>query len=372
MKERGFTKKDTLGLKGIAILMLLFYHLFRQSNLFSHYGVDFFPFTQKFVISIAVMCKICVSIFAFISGYGLLKSIKKIKLNRKETAKWNVSRLISTMSGFYFVYIISFIVTMLIDGYPYETYFKFSTTEGIVYSLIDFLGLSNLFATPTMLVTWWYMSAAIIFILIVPIVYNISKKTGYLPVLLLIIMVPRVLNIGYPGGQSPYTFILPMVLGMIFADYDLFEKISDFLQKKKAIYLAAFFILGFLLIFYYYIYCNIEYWNFWEIEQGILPVLVICFCRYFIIRIPILKGGLGVLGKYSMNIFLTHNFIREVYLNKFTYSFHNFIIIYIFLIVVSLVLAIVLELIKKVIRYDIFIDKVKNKILKRIDNIVIE
>ena len=368
LEEKGLSKKDSLCLKGLAIFMLLLYHLFRQRKLFEDFAVSFFPLTEGVALRIAVLCKICVSIFAFITGYGLLKSIQKTDINRKKVVKWNISRLLKTMSGFYFIYILTYIITMIVDRYPIQVYFKDSITEGIVYSVFDFMGLSKLFATPTMLETWWYMSAAIIFILMVPVVYLFSKKVGYLPIMMIVVMVPRILNMEYPGGQSPYTFLLPLILGMMFSDYNLFDRISGFLQKKKTVYVASFFVMVLMLVFYYYIYCSIEYWFMWELEQGILPVFVIIFFRYFIIRIPILSQLLEFIGKHSMNIFLTHNIIRQIYFNKFIYSFKNFMVIFIVLLLISLAISIVLEFLKKLCRYDVLVNKITSVAVKGISS----
>lgn len=367
MKELGLTKKDSLCLKGIAIIMLLFYHLYREEFLYEKYDVNFFPFTENLAISIIIMFKICVSIFAFISGYGLLISIKGKKLERIDVAKWNITRLLKTMSGFYFVYIVVFIVTMLLNRLPIKVYFSEATTAAPLYALIDFLGLSNLFATPSLITAWWYMSAAIVFILLVPVVYLLSKKVGYFPIIFLFIILPRLLHTGYPGGINPYPFILPMIFGMIFADYKLFEKISAFLEKSKIIYVATFFVMIIALAYYILFYNNVSEIAQWEFKYGIFPIIVICFLRYFVIRIPGIKSILAFLGVYSMNIFLVHNFMRHIYLKDFLFSFKNFIVIFLVLLVLSLIIAIIIEWVKKLIKYDRFIDKIISVSVKQID-----
>lgn len=369
MKERGLTKRDSLCLKGIAIIMLLLYHLFRKKYLYEDYNVNFSPFTEEFATSIIIIFKICVSIFAFITGYGLLTSIKGKKLNRTEVTKWNITRLLKTMSGFYFIYIIVFIVTMVIDKYPMQIYLSESTTAAPLYMLIDFLGLSNLFETPTMLGAWWYMTAAIIFILLVPIIYTISKKVGYLPVIFVVIMLPRVLGTGYPGGINLYPFILCLTFGMIFADYGLFEKISDFLDKKKIFYVLAFCVLAVIMAYYYLFFNNVSKTEQWELEFAIFPVFVIVFCRYFIIRIPGIKQILAVFGKYSMNMYLIHNFMRHMYLKEFLFSFENFLLIFLVLFVLSFVMAVAIDLIKKLVRYDKLIDKINEVLVKQVDKL---
>lgn len=358
MKDKGLTKTDSLALKGIAIIIMLFHHLYCEVSRFDKYEIDFSPFSQDFVVDVSLMMKICVSIFAFITGYGLLKSIAKIPIDRNSVLKWNITRLLKTMSGFYFVYIIAFITTQILSRLPMRVYFSGSKAKGLIYAFVDFMGLSNLFDTPSLIGTWWYMSAAFIFILLVPIIYSVSKKISYLPVVFVIISLPRLLNVGYPGGINVYTFILPMVFGMIFADYNLFEKMSSLKPKNKAVaYIMDFLFFGLTMVFSYFIFINFRGGKMWELKFAVVPVFFICFFRYCIIRIPVIKNILEYLGKHSFTLFLTHSFIRYTYLEDFVYSFGNFMLVYAVLFALSLLLAVVIDFIKKFVQYDKLINK---------------
>lgn len=363
--KQGLTKNDSFAIKGLAIILMIFHHLYCTADRFEGFTVDFTPFSQTFVVNVSFLFKVCVSIFAFITGYGLLKSIAGQKFSRKNIAKWNVTRLIKTMSGFWFIYVIAFIVTMLINRLPYETYFAKKPYAGVFYFVNDFLGLANLFNTPTLNGTWWYMSAAIVFILIIPLIYALSKKVGYLPIIMLITALPRLLKTGYPGGTNIYTFILPVVFGMVFADYDLFNKIEKMLPKNKVIsYIISFVLFGGLIGVGYIIMLKYNRTVAWELNYGVVPLAFICFFRFCIIRIPILSKLLEFLGKHSMTIFLTHTFIRLTYLRDFIYSFKHFMLIFVVLFALSLVLALVLDFIKKLCRYDQLINKITAKIQK--------
>lgn len=62
--------------------------------------------------------------------------------NNKE--KWIYRRLIKNLSGFWFVVICAWCITMLIDNRPIWIYgFEKSVFNGLIYAGIDFLGLSN-------------------------------------------------------------------------------------------------------------------------------------------------------------------------------------------------------------------------------------
>lgn len=364
-----FSVSDSFALKGIAVLMLLFHHLYLSIFRVEKFNIDYTPFTQTTVLNVATALKICVSIFAFITGYGLLKSIKKTPLERSSVARWSIARIIKTMSGFWFIYVISFIVTYITpqtDKLAFRTYFEEEGLNGIAYMLIDFFGLANLLKTPTLNSTWWYMSAAIMFILIVPVAYAISKKVGYLPILLIVCALPRVMNLGYLGSTNLYTFIFPVLLGMIFADYELFEKIIDKSPKNKVLaYIIHFIVFSGIIFSGYFVRFLYDRKGVWEIVYGIMPVFFICFFRFCVLRLPVIKEILTFFGKHSMTIFLSHTFLRQYYLNNFIYTKGHFLVVYAVFVAVSLALALVLDVFKDIIKYDKLVSKATSKILKK-------
>lgn len=66
--ESGITKKQSTALQGVAILMMVYHHLFS----FATEYVSPLPFIQADIVRrIAWFCKLCVGIFAFVSGYGM-------------------------------------------------------------------------------------------------------------------------------------------------------------------------------------------------------------------------------------------------------------------------------------------------------------
>lgn len=364
-----FTKTDSLCFKGIAIIIMMFHHCFKSLSRFKGYEVDFSPFGQDFVVDMSDYFKICVSIFAFITGYGLYLSAKNKCKNSISTEKWTISRLVKTMSGFWFVYAIVFIVTLIYDRLPQSVYCGKGYTRGIVYGLIDFLGLANLFGTASLMGVWWYMSAAIVFIVIIPIAIKWIDKFGYFILIVFIIAVPRLIGTGYQGGVSAYSFILPVIAGMLFAQYDVFKKLDELKITKSKVFSEAFQFVVYtgLLVASIVIWMKIPQDKAWEFHYAVAPVISICFCKKYIIRIPVIKQLLSFFGKHSMNIFLVHDFIRDVYFKDFIYGFEKFWLIAFVLFVISLVISIVIEFVKKVIRYDKFISKVSDKLCLVID-----
>jgi len=368
-----FNKNNTLSLKGIAIIMMLFHHLFRKEALFIDHNVSFFPFGQEFIVELSATFKICVSIFAFITGYGLLVSLKKLEVNyswnQKQIGKWIGKRLLKTLSGFWVIALLTYTICQVIDGRTGQIFFKDNILYGAMQMILDFLGLSKLLGTATFAGTWWYMSIAILFIFSVPIFVKLFKKYGYTKTIIAVIVLPRI--IGWKYVNSDYiTFLFPLLLGIIFAQNNLMIKIANF-KIHPNIYISKllkFIIETVIIVFIYILYNELPVKLFWEIRYGIIPMCLICYLYEFFLDISILKIIFGFLGKHAMNIFLIHEIIRSYYLEDFIYSFRNFIKIGGILLLCSLVASMLIEIFKKLIQYNRLMDNLQNKLQRREKN----
>ena len=235
--------------------------------------------------------------------------------------------------------------------------------------IINLFGLSSLFGLNNFNSTWWYMSLAVLFILSVPIFAKLFKKFGYTPVLLAVIAIPRI--IGWDYDNNTYiSFLTPLLFGMIFAEKNLMVRIANFkLHKNEYVNkIVKFVIETIIIIGLFILYSEVQDKLFWEISFGIIPVCLICYLYEFYLDLPIFKQIFSLLGKYSMDIFLIHTFLRSYYLKDFIYSHGNFIKIALVLLLLTLAISIILELFKKLIRYDNIINRLQNFIDNKIDD----
>ncbi len=365
-----FSKDDTWAVKGFAICIMLFHHLFLDADRFKGYAINFAPFGKTWVVCVAAMFKVCVSMFAFLTGYGLFLSYNKLMKNKHDgltTDKWCLSRYIKTMSGFWFIYIVCFAVTMLIDRLPVIKYFKGNgLVKGTLYCLIDFFGMASLLKTPDMCGTWWYMAAATIFIMLVPVLCHVTKRTGWLPILVLALLYPRLIGRTYMGGTNAMTFVPALILGMMFANYEVFEHLGAKFDKMgkfwKTIVCWLISIVG--IVAAVAVQDNFEKNEMWRIKLLFVPLIFIFFIKYCLAPIKWVNAFLVFMGKRSMTIFMTHTFLRSIYLKDWIYSQGHFLKVYLALFVSSLILAIVLDVIKHVIGLDKAVDKLCEKIMK--------
>lgn len=362
MDGGAFTKKDSRALKGVAILMMMWHHCFLPGR-FEAYRINFFPFQQSQVVNIAVFCKICVSLFTFISGYGLYFAYQKKKAAGEHTGNWLVKRLVKMLSSYWFVVVLSWIVCMIIDRRPYHFYqFETSPFVGFWNMAIDFLGLSNLTGIGRFGEDWWYISAAIAFILLLPLLDASLEKFGCVCTMGVLFLFPRMTN-GFLGGVHFLSFLPIFCLGMIFAKKDVFAKWQELMRRsgkwKKALIVLALIVLA-LIIYKLYYHLQLKKW--WDVKFNVFPLAVIILCYTLGNLLPALKSVLAFFGKHATNIWLIHAFIRHTYTEAFTYGFGHFAVIIAVLFVISLVLSIVIEFMKKTLHYQSLIDQILRKI----------
>lgn len=357
-----FTKENTLQLKGIAVIFLLFHHLFNNSDMYKNINVNFFPLTEKIVNLFSWFGKNCVSIFVFLSAYGLTVSYMKMIKQNVTIAKWIKERLLKLYKGYWFVFALAFVICCLIDRMPIKVY-GVQKIYGIAYVVLDMFGMSSFFHTPSMNGAWWYMSLADMIIMIVPIIDNFCRKYGWISTAVLTIIVPRILGIGFQGNNACLSFLFIAVCGVIFAENDYFTKCAEWLEKQKVILqliVCIILFIGLYVTFKLYITCDVSEWT--ELNYGIVPLVWIIFSYLYISRIPIINRILKFIGIHSMNIFYVHIFFRNNYCYEFIYSFKNCFLIALVLFLLSVVASLGIEFLKKIIKYDYIWKQFENKI----------
>ena len=368
-----FTKEHTMQMKGIAIIILLFHHCFLNAQRWAtvpyeklattkgwgYYPISFAPFSSHTIQYLASFSKICVAMFVFMTGYGMWVSYESQK---KKTTMSNYikKRMVTLMTGFLIIFVVTEILAIptgrFIEVYGHDF-------RSVVYMIIDALGLAKLLGTPLFCLTWWYMSLAIVLIMIFPFVHSIMEKYQWIVVVASII-VPRAC--GFGQSTDLFRYLLAYTLGMYFAQHDLLARIKEkFMEQNVEGKLLSLIVslIGLAVI----IKCRQNAWIGWkylDFWDGFAAMYVIVLSYIYILNGKWIVKGLGFLGKHSMNIFLIHSFYRDVFFHKFTYSFYYAWLDYIVLMAISLVTSIVLEWFKKLIRYEKFIDWVKRLVTK--------
>ena len=333
-----FTKNNTLAMKGIAISFLLFYHCFSKKSRMGGMYVDFAPLSREAAMMISRCMVQCVGLFAFLSVYGLTRSVKKkyqsYEFSGREGTMFVLERYLHLVLFFTIPFFFCMGVTFLTDTSSYA--------KGLVSTLVsivmDFFCVGHLFGTQVLISTWWYLSLEVL----LPGSFLIEKHVHL----------------------TKYLFVMP--LAVCFADQDVLERIRDFMIVRnkwmnKILKFAIETIVMCALFMFWYSKWGRNHFEF--VLNGLIPVSVICWSYEFLINLPVIREILQFMGKHSANVFYIHSFIRAKWLGNFVYSFGHVFLIWLVLMASSIVISIFLEGIKKAVRFERLSGKISDGIL---------
>lgn len=336
-----FSKNETLKLKGIAILLLLFHHMFYNAERVTNSGIKFIFFEYETIQQIAVAARICVWIFVFLSAYGLTCSY----LNRKQTTKirFIINHWISLMKGYWIVYAAVFVMCWIAKGNTMQIY-----ENNIIYIFLDFMGWSDFFGSPMLSGVWWYMCFAQLLIIAIPFVNALCEKLGassFLITFFALQYLPDGIKSPYGGRYSNY--FLVVVLAVLCARNGIFDKIA--LKDKSKRYKILYFVLELsailMMLKFKLVFGPIDKW---QMNSFVSAVIAFCICdlvsKYC--GNKWLSSGLMLLGKHSANMFMAHACFYTWY-PKYIYWSGNAAVSYLTLLAVSIVFSAIIEWIKK-------------------------
>lgn len=336
--------------------MMLWHHCFLAGR-FEKYQISFWPLMESQVVNIANFCKICVSLFAFVSGYGLYLTWQRAKKGQAKTGHWIWERLVHTLAGYWFVLVLAWIICTLLDNRPYMIYgFEKSIFLGFWNMLIEFLGLTNLVGGKLLDGSWWYISAAVSFVILLPLIDKSFQKLGCFCTLGVVFLFPRMTS-GYVSSVYFSMFLPAFCIGAIFAGHDLFAVWDRFWDgwKKTGRHVMKFLTMSGVLVIAYKLYYHLPTKTWWDIKWSLFPLAVILFARDYLFQFTPVEFVLALFGKHSANIWLLHNLIRHYYCESFVYGQGNFLLVISVLFGISLGLSFVIEWLKKFIRYEFLI-----------------
>ena len=364
-----FTKNNTLAMKGIAISFLLFYHCFSKKSRMGGMYVDFAPLSREVAMMISRCMVQCVGLFAFLSVYGLTRSVKKkyqsYEFSGREGTMFVLERYLHLVLFFTIPFFFCMGVTFLTDTSSYA--------KGLVSSLVsivmDFFCVGHLFGTQVLISTWWYLSLEVLLIVFLPFVLRFYRKYSWLIVLMFLL--PGSFLIEKHVHLTKYLFVMP--LAVCFADQDVLERIRDFMIVRnkwmnKILKFAIETIVMCALFMFWYSKWGRNHFEF--VLNGLIPVSVICWSYEFLINLPVIREILQFMGKHSANVFYIHSFIRAKWIGNFVYSFGHAFLIWFVLMASSIVISIFLEGIKKAVRFERLSGKITDRILGWADKIL--
>lgn len=179
------SRSDTTAIKGIAILLMLWHHLFLNTMA---YGA--------LTHSLAVVFKVCVALFLFVSGYGLTKQYSQLeKPYFKNTIKFLLRRYVNFFLPYWFCFVLVVLVGNL-AGYAFQDAYPASRST-LKCILLDFFGQMgyNSYLNP-----WWFNKMIIQLYLAFPILFLIIRNKYLSWVGLALVIVVQLCAKSIPGN----------------------------------------------------------------------------------------------------------------------------------------------------------------------------
>ena len=338
------TKEDTFQLKGIAILLLLFHHLFYINNgLYNDWNIGPIPLIQ----TIGRFCKVCVAIFVFLSGYGL--AISNSSSKKFVASSFYAKGFTKLYLNYWLIYILFVPIGIL---FFHRSFSDVYSCHVIPKAIIDFLGLADCFGYLGYNATWWFYSCILPLYLVFPVLRFLLPRFSIILILgagLFMLKGPAILFL-----QPIKYYLLPFVLGMVFANKKILSISCRYSMLNNCI-LWSIFLLTAAFWRQFGFYLGGVSFDSVVVLGGVFVFVTIR--KYICLKC---KDVLAFLGKHSFNIFLFHTFIYYYYFPGIIYYTKNPLFIFFLLLLVCIIISIGIEKLKKILCFN----HVQNSIIK--------
>lgn len=364
MTRYDFDKSCTNAVKGIAVILLICHHLFTNVLMIGDDAIPSLVFSNGGILNIGAFGKICVCIFTFLTAYGMTLRISKITENSQNIGtdlwKYSLKRYISLMGMFLFAYLIALV--LFINKLSISDIYG-RGISGMYNAVVDILGLAVAFSTPTLNPTWWYMSLAIILIIIIPGLVLLYDKINKL-IIPLCFMLGFFFQVAFP--QFCY-FGIPMLsvaIGICAAKENWISRFCEYRFKNgKSASLCKMIVLIVLFAVIYYLRTRLlERNEVLMLTEGVFGYLLSVVICYFSRQLKWLCKALAYVGSLSADIFFIHSMFIVYYSGVIYRGCTELAFITLF--ALSMAVAIIMKLIKKFTKYDVLVSKLASSVSK--------
>lgn len=353
-----FTKDDTKVVKAIAVMLMLYHHLFGfPERIYNNY-INLIPTINNHNISflIASFGKICVTIFIFLAGYSSYISMK----NNKEESVVK-KRVYNLYKIFWKVFLVIVPIGIIFGR--------------IRFNILDIL--LNFFGLKTSIVTeWWFFTPYIILIIFSPLIIKLMNKLNFVSNLILTILanvicleiIPLIQlnswtsllsgNFIFYNIHLTTSLLSSFMMGILFAKYDILSYFKNKYCNNYMYVIISFGILG--IIFYLrgrlgYLYDYIY-----------TPIFIVCITIIFNTKnrlIEKIRKILIKIGNESTIIWLTHSFYCYILCQRIIFMPKIDVLIFIWLLLISYTTSLIIKYIFNIlnIKYQLILKKLEIK-----------
>ncbi len=338
-----FTREDTKFIKGIAIILMYYHHLFcfperignaEYFSLFSLQGHSSAGIVGSFG-------KICVAIFVFLSGYGTYKSLQNTEDVSKKLGKkiWGLYKVYWEVL-IIFVPLCFLMNVQAVDKTVKSFILNFTAIEITYNGEISFLTPFILLMLYTPVILWFSRKINNIFTSAIMVV--IMAMVG-------LYVVPGITNTALGAGLQasylyrllimPFTLVLAQYLsGIVCAKYDIISKVKDRYSDSLFSAFVAMGILG--IVVYMRQYDGILY------DYIYAPIFTMAIIVLFENKIGrVVRKPIEYIGRHSTIMWLTHSFYCYYLITRLIFLPQISILIVLLLVLITLITSIAIEFI---------------------------
>ncbi len=205
------SREDSQRIKGMAILLLLFHHLFWDENLITNTGMEMSSETIGLITPVGRAARICVWMFAFVSAYGLTRKYLNL---RQQNGKFFWDSWVSLMHRYWIYVLLAIVLCFFFGRNPWDFY-----EHSLGKAVLDFFAWSDFFHLPRLSGAWWYMCFAQIVILLIPLLTVLSEKVGILaiPMMYLLRFYVGSSEIRSTAGGAYTSYLMILMIGVFCA-----------------------------------------------------------------------------------------------------------------------------------------------------------
>jgi hypothetical protein len=325
---KALSKSHSEIIKGIAILLMIFHHLFRfPDRVPESFPIHFLVPGAPIEYQIGVFGKICITLFLFVTGYGL--GTRCNKLTFKEWGR--------RIGSFYMIYVVNLVVLGGISWF----FFRSSTSEsgwwtGFDWSLKGLLG--NLFLwSPSYSLEWGFAKIYVVILVVAWPLCEMLKRFGAYPLAGISLILYSIS--GYLSGfDNILSFQAAFVIGFILSHWpenDFHRFLCAMSERTWLTRLACVCVLtciAFLLR---------KKTN--EQTDWIVALFLVSAIALGAELSSYISRFLSLLGKYSAGMWLNHTFIFYYWFNEPFYSMRYSPLLLFVAVSVSLAMAMLMQ-----------------------------
>lgn len=348
-------------MKGIAVLLLIFHHMYRTVEDIELTGVELNFISAEAISHFAFCCRICVYIFSFLSAYGITLNY----ISRKKGVsnfRFIIGRWIKLLTPFMFTLCCLWILFAVLPSADLSVY-----DNSPVYMILDLFALNDVTGNSYHMLNavFWYMNYAVIELILFPLFFLFVKKFNWYALLAFAVIynyIPIVFQSPYGGDYNCYFFTI--LLGILFAGNNIFTHIKVYFERKS-LFLQIILCIILLAVTFAgpYLAWFVVPTNVFGIQAQLHTVGAIsCITLLFlVVQNELIRKILIYLGEISGDMFLIHTIVFTM-LSGVVYYSHVLPIQYLVCVLLCVAFSTLLKLIKQYSGYNRLIYKIVRKL----------